>query len=275
VAHPQIAAFARLANGAPSPTRVISGQGTKLSRTMHDIRYVAKTDEFVVTNPFAQAILTFRGAATGEEPPVRTIHGPRTRLMSPDRTDVDEVHDEILVAEGSAIFVYPRRADGDIAPIRAIEGPLTQLRGAQALAVDPVHNVIVVNSRVGEHPALLIFNRTDNGNVAPRGVIAGPKTGMIRFTQLQIYAPGGWIVATMPGVSAEREPKNSFVGIWSIRDNGDVPPRWKIGGPKSTLKKPRGVALDPAHNEIIVADMRLNAVLTYVLPELFESGTRD
>jgi hypothetical protein len=79
----------------------------------------------------------------------------------------------------------------------------------------------------------------------------------------------------MPGVSAEREPKNSFVGIWSIRDNGDVPPRWKIGGPRSTLKKPRGVALDPAHKEVIVADMRLNAVLTYFLPELFEEGTRD
>ena len=31
----------------------------------------------------------------------------------------------------------------------------------------------------------------------------------------------------------------------------------------------RGVALNPAANEIIVADMRLNAVLTYYFPEIF------
>ena len=38
---------------------------------------------------------------------------------------------------------------------------------------------------------------------------------------------------------------------------------------KSQLKKPRGVALDPKHKELIVADMTLNAVLTYSFPEIF------
>ena len=33
---------------------------------MHDIRYDAIHDEFYVNNPFAYAILTFRGAADGE-----------------------------------------------------------------------------------------------------------------------------------------------------------------------------------------------------------------
>jgi hypothetical protein len=35
------------------------------------------------------------------------------------------------------------------------------------------------------------------------------------------------------------------------------------------MVKPRGVAIDPKHKEIIVADMRLNAVLTYYFPEMF------
>ena len=65
------------------------------------------------------------------------------------------------------------------------------------------------------------------------------------------------------------EPEGTFVGIWSVNDNGDVPPRWAIGGPKSTLKKPRGVALDPKNKELIVTDMRLNSVLTYYFPEMF------
>ena len=59
------------------------------------------------------------------------------------------------------------------------------------------------------------------------------------------------------------------MGVWSVTDTGDVPPRWKIAGPKSTMKKPRGVVLDPKHKELIVADMRLNAVLTYYFPEIF------
>ena len=32
---------------------------------------------------------------------------------------------------------------------------------------------------------------------------------------------------------------------------------------------------DPRHQELFVADMRLNTVLTYSFPELFESNSRD
>ncbi len=77
------------------------------------------------------------------------------------------------------------------------------------------------------------------------------------------------IVAAQPGKSSDQEPEGIFVGVWSINDSGDVPPRWKIGGPKSTLKKLRGVVLNTKHKEMIVADMRLNTVLTYYFPEIF------
>ncbi len=52
---------------------------------MHDIRYDAIHDEIVVSNPFAQAILTFRGSATGEEAPIRVIQGPKTMIGNVDR----------------------------------------------------------------------------------------------------------------------------------------------------------------------------------------------
>ena len=58
MAHPQIAVFARLARENAAPTRLIYGQKTLLSRTMHDIRYDEIHDEIVVANPFAQALLT-------------------------------------------------------------------------------------------------------------------------------------------------------------------------------------------------------------------------
>jgi hypothetical protein len=104
VAHPQIAAFARLAEENSVPTRLIAGQKTLLSRTMHDIRYDAVHDEFVVNNPFAQAILVFRGGADGEEEPIRVIQGPSTQLSVASRLDVDVVNDEIIVPEGDRML---------------------------------------------------------------------------------------------------------------------------------------------------------------------------
>jgi len=63
VAHPQIAMFARLANGGQAPARALYGQNSKMSRTMHDVRYNEVHDEIVVPIPYAQAIITFRGGA--------------------------------------------------------------------------------------------------------------------------------------------------------------------------------------------------------------------
>ena len=263
MAHPQIAIFARLAGENAVPTRLVAGQKTLLARTMHDIRYDALHDELLVPNQFAQAILVFRGGVDGEEAPLRVIQGPKTQLKRPDRLDVDPVHNEILIPDGDRILVFPREANGDVAPIRVIQGPDTRLN-TSTLAVDPVHNLIITSTA----SRLMIFNRTDEGNVKPRAVINGPKTGIVRINQIQMYAPKGWIVATQPGGEGV-EPEGVFVGIWSIHDQGDVPPRWMLGGPKSTLKKPRGVVLNPKHKELIVADMRLNSVLTFYFPELF------
>lgn len=259
---------------------MLAGQKTLLSRTMHDIRYDAVHDELLVTNPFAQAILVFRGGADGEEAPLRVIQGPNTQLQGTgaqaggaDRLDVDPVHDEIVVPAGDRILVYPRTGNGDIPPLRVIQGPETTLHRAQAVAVDPVHNVIVAGTHRSYRNGfggLLIFDRTDTGNVQPRGIIVGPQAGIGNLNQILTYSPKGWIVAAQTGDSyGKPEPEGVFVGVWSIHDDGDVPPRWKLAGPRSTLKKPRGVALNPKDKEIIVADMTLNAVLTFYFPEMF------
>ena len=137
---------------------------------MHDIRYDPIHDELIVPNQFAQAILTFRGGADGEEAPIRIIQGPKTRLKRPDRMDVDPVHNEIFVPNSGEILVFSREAHGNVAPIRVIRGPSTQLsaRPPNAIAVDPVNNLIIVPSIVEDDPyqSILIFNRTDQGDVA-------------------------------------------------------------------------------------------------------------
>ena|SRR5438105_3447031 len=239
---------------------------------MHDIRYDEVHDEFLVVNPFAEAILTFRGGISGQEGPIRIIQGPHVKIGG-SRLDVDPIHNEIFVPDGNRIRVYPREANGDVAPIRIIEGPATQLTRAESLAVDPINNIVVVGFNKAERDpdgAILIFDRTANGNVKPKAVISGPKSEIIRINQMAVYPAKRLIVATMPGLVDQMEPPKAFLGIWTYDDNGDTPPKWKIPiGPKTTLKKPFGVVLNPKNKEVIISDMRLNAVLTFSAPEIF------
>jgi DNA-binding beta-propeller fold protein YncE len=256
------------------PNRLIAGQLTRLSRTMHDIRYDPVHDEMFVTNPFSRAILVFRGGADGEAEPIRIIQGSNTHLLGADRLDVDPVHNEIYVPNGRNILVFPREGYGNIAPTRIITGPDLTSDDVGTLAVDPVNNVFVTSKDVvrtndNKFSRLLIYDRTANGETNPLRIIAGPKTEIYRINQLQVHPPKGRIIAAMPGAYDMQQPEGVFVGIWNITDNGDVPPRWKIAGPGSTMLKPRGVAINAKDKEILVGDMRMNAVLTYYFPEIF------
>jgi hypothetical protein len=274
VAHPQVAAFARLANGGQMPQRAVYGQASKLSRSVHDIRYVEKTDEFVVANNLGGAIMTFRGGADGQEGPIRVLQGPNVQGAT-NRLDVDPIHDEIFVPDGDRVLVYPRLGNGNVAPIRVLEGPDTQIENLESLAVDPVNDVLVLGfhkDKRNDDPAgtLLIFDRTADGNAKPKGVIRGPKTGIVRINQMIVYPAKKLIIATMPGRIDLMEPPISFLGIWTYDDRGDIAPKWKIPiGPITTLKKVFGVTLNPKNKEVIIADMRLNGVLTFSVPEIF------
>ncbi len=266
MAHPQIAVFARLADGQADRLRAIEGQKTLLGRTMHAIAYDEIHDEIYVTQQFGQGILVFRAAASGEEPPLRYIQGSRTQLVAPDRLAVDAVHDEILVPEGRKILIYPRTASGNVAPARVITGPATGIEATRALAVDPQRNLIIAATQgwgddgIGdaESSELRIFDRTANGNVKPLRVI----TGLNGMGNLAVYAPGGLIFSQ----------QTTYIGVWRIDDTGPVPPRFTIGA-GGIMQEGRGLALDPLHQAVIASDKQLNAVLTYHVPEIFGGAT--
>ena len=188
-----------------------------------------------------------------------------------------------------------------MAPIRILKGPDTQL-GAAAITVDPVHNLLIVSGRSlgwadwpegasapevvikgtsslrdtlenGSAGQIAIFNRTASGNTKPLRVITGSKTLLSSPQALMTtYPPRGWILGTVGGSDYGEITMNStrsFVGVWSIDDNGDVAPRWTIGGPNGILRQARGVTLDVKNKTVIVSDKALNAVLSFEFPEIF------
>ena len=263
MAHPQIAVFARLADGQADRVRAIEGQRTLLGRTMHAIAYDEIHDEIYVTQQFGEGILVFRGSATGEEPPLRVINGSKTMLIAPDRLAVDPVHDEIYVPEGVHLLVFPRTANGNVAPIRRITGPNTGIGATRAVAVDPHRNLIVAATQAwdeggrGDYSDLRIFAREANGDVKPMRVISG----LDGMGNLAVDARTG-LIFTM---------QDDYVGVWHVDDNGRVPPRFTIGGPNGALREGRGVALDPKNQTVIASDKELNAVMTFHVPEVFGS----
>lgn len=264
MANPRIAAFARLANGNVAPVRVIEGGNTRLARTSHAISFDEKNDEIAVPNPFAEAVLFFRGQANGNEAPVRVIQGSRTLLEENDELALDSVNGEVIVPTRQAILVFSRLANGDVAPLRIIAGPKTKINRARGVAVDPINNIIAIGNR--DPQGILIFNRTDQGDVAPRAIITGPKTGIYTTKGFTVNPARRELIATVEanGVQVTRNLGESFVGIWNYTDNGDVPPKAVLKGPSTMLIAPRGAALNLRDQEIYVIDKVQNAFFAFV-----------
>jgi DNA-binding beta-propeller fold protein YncE len=298
VSVPRISVFARLANGNVAPKRVIEGQATNLSRTMHGLAYDEVNDEIIVPVALSGAVLVFRGDAKGATPPIRVIQGTRSRLVRPQTIAVDPVNEEIYTADPAmrAVFVFDRRANGDVAPKRVISGPRTGLVDIVGVAVDPVRNRVVASSRKGSTgpTGLFIFDRLANGDVPPRAFIGGPNSKLAHFRQVAIDSATGNIFLAQQNTRMKREEayvldkpredfserdedegdeslrldRMGFVAVFAPDDNGDVPPRAIIKGPGIRFAGAGGVALNPKRKEVIAVGG--NGFQTFLLPEFFK-----
>jgi hypothetical protein len=226
---------------------------------MHAIHYNEVRDEIVVPNQFAQAVLTFRGGASGEEPPIRVIQGNRTQLRGSSGVVIDTKNNEIITER----LVFPIDANGNVPPKRTLKYSVA--------AVDTVNDLYI--SVGGGGTELRIFDRKSDSD-QPLRVIKGPKTMLISPSRIRVH--NGWILVAHDGVQHDTPNNLSYAGVWSVHDHGDVPPRWTYGGPHQMLVKPRGIDIDPQNQTIIVSDKELNAVLTYSAPEVFRApGARS
>lgn len=286
-----------------APKRAIQGQATKLSRTVHGLDYDAIHDEIIAPVFEAGAILVYKGGANGAEPPLRVIQGDKTMLLGPQTAAVDPAHDEILVGDASSgsILVYDRKANGNVPPKRIIRGPNTGLREITGITADPKRNLILVvnmGATRDEH-GVFIFNRLDQGNVAPKAIIAGENAGISHARQIVVDSERGKIYVAVQGTNfrgirpyvevnpradttwadvldergrdrsqpAWSEDTRGFIGVWDINDRGNVPPRAVIKGSNTKLNGCGGVAIDP--REGIIIGVGNNMYTTYLVPQLF------
>ena len=284
MAHPQIAVFARLADGNAQTVRRIEGQKTLLGRTQHTISHDHITDELVLPQPWAGAVLVFPGDANGEVAPIRIIRGSNTGLALSDQMAVDPINGEYYVPVGQGrdmVHVFDRLAEGNAMPIRVIRG----LGGTPS--IDYEHDLLLTDEGSVQNPIgsqVRVFDRTVSGNATPLRVITGgPLSGTA--------GPDGprWVTGTRNFLASTRPfgvetygdrpgaPTNyqtvdeavTYIGLWTIDDSGDVSPRYTIA--HDLLKEYRGIAINPNHQEILIADKTGNAVYTFSFPEAWET----
>ena len=279
VAHPQITAFARLANGNAQSVRRIEGEKTLLARTIHSISYDPIHDEFAVAQPWAGAVLTFAGGADGEVAPIRVVMGQKPGLALSDVMTVDPKNNEYFVPAGqssNAIHVFNRMDVGDVAPKRIIRGA-----GGGTPSVDYEHDFLLLSGGGG----VRIFNRMVQGDrPAPlRTITGGPLSGT-DGPNTPYWIPGtrNFLAATRPfgaKTFGDREgaPINyqtveealTFIGVWSVDDSGDAPPRYTIA--HATLKEFRNFAVNEKNKEIMLSDKTQNAIYTFSFPEAWQT----
>ena len=279
MSHPRLAVFARQANGQVAPLRVLEGQKTGISRSLHGIYVDIPNDEVVIPSNVAGAILVFGRTQSGNTPPRRMIQGSRTHLHSPQGVAVDNKHDELVVSNDTrqSILVFERAANGNVAPVREIIGPKTGITNPQGIVVDPVHDEIILSDEGGKGtkmpPALRVFRRTDNGDVAPLRVISGSDTGMLRPRQIQLDTQRDEVVIADRGLVQEFQYDTpGFLAVWNRTDSGNVAPKKLIRGQKSQLTSPRSVYVDPKNGEYGAGDTNSHSIM--VFPRDFPTGPK-
>jgi DNA-binding beta-propeller fold protein YncE len=134
-----------------------------------------KLDENARGRFLPSSVTVYDGDAHGDVAPKRVIQGPLSQIDWPMGVAVDEVNNEIIVANNgdNSILIFSRTADGDVAPKRAIRGPLTGVKGPMGVAVAK-DEIYVAN--FGDHTAL-VFPRLAGGNVRPRRIIRNAPIG--------------------------------------------------------------------------------------------------
>jgi hypothetical protein len=184
-------------------------------------------------------VATFYSQVDGDQSTVRAIMGPDTMMTNPYSIDVDFVHDEVVVSNYATdlITVWPRTADGDAVP-RTIVGPDTGLSNAYGVAVDPIHDEIFV---VNYPASVTVYNRTDTGDAHWKRNLTGPTTGLTSAYHIALDLANDEIyIANYTG--------GNYL-VFDRTADGDT--MWKRNVPAPS---PTGIAYDPVHGEVYVAD---------------------
>jgi 6-phosphogluconolactonase (cycloisomerase 2 family) len=250
--------FPRDAEGNVKPKREITTPHGTFGIAVDEDR-----QELFLTVQHEQAVVVYHKMAEGDDPILRRLEGPKTRLADPHGIALDPENGLMFVSNhGSynerqkvgtgkfyppSITVYRIDAQGDVAPLRVIEGPKTRLNWPATMAYDTEKDELFVANDADD--SLLVFGANDSGDVAPRRVVKGPRTGIKNPTGVYIDPKNREVWVANMGRHAAT--------VYRMDANGDAPPVRTIRSapadkPSLAIGNPGGVAYDSKREEILV-----------------------
>jgi DNA-binding beta-propeller fold protein YncE len=239
----------------------------------------------VLSDPNRKSLLTYdrlRGASQGSASmPVRQVIGPETFLGMIAGVVVDPQRREAYTANNDiedTVVVMPYEATGNAKPARIFSVP----HQAWGLALGRASDEIAVTVEVQN--TIVFYRRQVQGVEAPVRMIRGEKTGLAdphgiywdeAHGEIGVANHGNFKgVVQNTGSGCEDAPeaddgaeagefKAPSVAIYSANAKGDTPPLRTIQGSKTALDWPMGVAQDPMHDTIVVANNGDSSILIF------------
>ena len=171
-------------------------------------------------------IAVFARLANGDAAPTRLITGQNTLMgRTIHGLAYDPARDEIVApnALADAVLVFRAGASGAEHPLRVIQGPHTHLVTPHAVSLDLQNREILVASLTGRR--INVFRGDAEGDATPVRVIEGPKSELGHVVGLAVDPERNLLAVA----------NTHEILIFNRNDNGDVPPRARIAGPKTGI----------------------------------------
>src|SRR5579875_42893 len=202
--------------------------------------------------------------------PARTwVRGPATFLSFAAGIAVDPVRHEFYTTEndiGDDVAAFSYTANGNYKS-RVLAVPhgsygiaLSQRYKQMAVAIQ--HNAEIIFYRLQAHGAerpLRSIRGPHTGLADPHGVVWDDAHGEIFVSNYGNWNQGYWD-ADYSGGGKYFPPS---IRIFKDDSKGDAAPIRVIQGPKTELNWPTGIAVDPVHNELFVANEAANQILVF------------
>ena len=232
--------WGRDAQGNVAPKRKLATPHTTVRMAIDEA-----TQEIFMTVQDDHAVSVFRKAAQDEEPPVRLIQGPATRMADPHGIALDPNTGLLYVSNwGTAADRY---YDEDTPAV------FNRGTGKPNWPVSRLANI--PGSGRTEPPSITVYRKDAQGNVAPIQVIQGPNTLLNWPTDIAVHPDRGEIfVANDTGHT---------VTVYRADADGNATPIRVLQGPNSLIKNPVGVKVDLINDELWVANLGSHSATVY------------
>lgn len=231
------------AEGNSSPSRVLY-----VPHQAWGLSLLQKRDQIAMTVQTPNEVLFYRREAKGLEAPVGKIRGEKTMMADPHGICYDDKNNELVVAnhgnwrQADLITAYTAHDDPNVKADRVGSAKEEPASGAGAR---------------GEFrpSSVTIFDGDANGDVAPKRILAGPRTRLNWPMGVTVDAATSNIVVANNG--------NNSVVVFSHGANGNAAPIQDIHGSRTGIVHPMGVAVDPSNGDIWVANFGDHTALVF------------